>query len=74
MKATRKSSAAPTYRCTREVFDAAEATWLLSYGWVLLEVVTVSHWARGYHSETTSYVLGLPRNALRDVQSVSSTV
>ena len=61
----------PTYRCVREVFDAAEATWLISHGWKLIETVNTRRWASGFYSENTSYVLGLPKNALRDVRAVS---
>ena len=63
----------PAFRCVREVFDASEATRLIAHGWTTLEVIEVSRWARVFHSKTTSYVMGPPRNALRDVQSVTHT-
>ncbi len=55
------------YTDRREVFDAKEACHLVNLGWQLLELVTVSRWSSGYHSESTTYTLGLPRPVLVSV-------
>ena len=55
--------AAP-YADRREVFDASEACHLINQGWTLLELVTMTRWSSGYHSESTTYTLGLPRPVL----------
>ena len=65
---------AADYVDTREVFDPGEACWLLTCGWTVLEAITLTRWAQGYHSESTSYVLGLPRNAGRDVAAISEAL
>ena len=49
------------YTDRREVFDATEACHLINQGWKLVGLVTVSRWSSGYHSESTTYTLGLPR-------------
>ena len=62
----------PAYRLVREVIDTQEATRLIAHGWTTLEVIEVKRWAKEYHSQTTSYVMGLPKNALRVVRSISA--
>ena len=57
-----------------EVYDAGEACFLIAVGWRLEEVRTLQRWNHGHYSETTSYVVGLPENSVRDVATVSLNV
>ena len=58
----------------KEVYDAGETIYLLSVGWKLEEVRILTRWSHGHRSETTSYVVGLPESALRDVAAISLAV